>query len=227
MIYAVGEILLVVVGILIALQINNWNHGQREKDIVIKYYKQILVDFAKEKDYLDRMIQFNDSSLLSYEEAQKVYEKTELTIQDIASALLKVNYTSQYLTFNLNTVGTLETTGDIKLLNPIIRDKLISLKRDQENTTTVVSANHAIYLSSFMKAAASGWNRQNSKLQNHEALRKLFESETNQVEMITLVEAAYALKNYTESELKTNLDAMLDNITEIEKLINNELERLE
>ena len=29
--YAIGEILLVVVGILIALQINNWNEGRKQK----------------------------------------------------------------------------------------------------------------------------------------------------------------------------------------------------
>ena len=32
MIYAVGEIILVVIGILIALQINNWNSNRLEKE---------------------------------------------------------------------------------------------------------------------------------------------------------------------------------------------------
>lgn len=31
LIYAIGEILLVVIGILIALQINNWNESQKEQ----------------------------------------------------------------------------------------------------------------------------------------------------------------------------------------------------
>ncbi|MBK7873993.1 MAG: hypothetical protein IPJ74_26755 [Saprospiraceae bacterium] len=31
LVYAVGEIILVVIGILIALQINNWNEGRKDR----------------------------------------------------------------------------------------------------------------------------------------------------------------------------------------------------
>ena len=40
--YAIGEIILVVLGILIALQINNWNNVQNDKQAEIKYLKQLL-----------------------------------------------------------------------------------------------------------------------------------------------------------------------------------------
>ena len=33
--YAIGEILLVVIGILIALQINNWNEGRKDATLVV------------------------------------------------------------------------------------------------------------------------------------------------------------------------------------------------
>jgi Family of unknown function (DUF6090) len=33
--YAIGEIVLVVIGILIALQINNWNEGRKSATLVI------------------------------------------------------------------------------------------------------------------------------------------------------------------------------------------------
>ncbi len=35
--YAIGEILLVVIGILIALQINNWNNRQNDRQVELKY----------------------------------------------------------------------------------------------------------------------------------------------------------------------------------------------
>ena len=55
--YAIGEIVLVVIGILIALQINTWNENRKSKDIVKNYYVQILQDLSKEyinlnQDYL-------------------------------------------------------------------------------------------------------------------------------------------------------------------------------
>jgi len=46
LLYALGEILLVVIGILIALQVNNWNEGRKE---VIKE-KELLSDLVKDLD---------------------------------------------------------------------------------------------------------------------------------------------------------------------------------
>ena len=42
--YAIGEILLVVIGILIALNINNWNEANKIKAQEIKIYKEIMSD---------------------------------------------------------------------------------------------------------------------------------------------------------------------------------------
>jgi hypothetical protein len=42
--YAIGEIVLVVIGILIALQINNWNEEQNEKKVELSYMQSILED---------------------------------------------------------------------------------------------------------------------------------------------------------------------------------------
>lgn len=54
--YAIGEILLVVIGILIALQINNWNE-QRKMDIKEDIYlKGLKVDLEQSKSALARVI---------------------------------------------------------------------------------------------------------------------------------------------------------------------------
>jgi hypothetical protein len=39
--YAIGEIVLIVIGILIALSINNWNENRKEKRNLIQVYRQI------------------------------------------------------------------------------------------------------------------------------------------------------------------------------------------
>ena len=43
--YAVGEVILVVIGILIALQINNWNENRKENIVEQTLLKQLLKDF--------------------------------------------------------------------------------------------------------------------------------------------------------------------------------------
>lgn len=43
--YAIGEIILVVIGILIALSINNWNENRKNRLTESEYYCKLLVDF--------------------------------------------------------------------------------------------------------------------------------------------------------------------------------------
>ena len=44
LVYALGEILLVTIGILIALQINTWNEARKEKNYLLKVYAQVRQD---------------------------------------------------------------------------------------------------------------------------------------------------------------------------------------
>ena len=52
--YAIGEIVLVVIGILIALQINNWNERQKELTLTNVYYCRILDDFKLDKELIEK-----------------------------------------------------------------------------------------------------------------------------------------------------------------------------
>ena len=45
--YAIGEIILVVVGILLALQINNWNEDRQKREIEIKTLRDLKVEFTE------------------------------------------------------------------------------------------------------------------------------------------------------------------------------------
>lgn len=52
--YAFGEILLVVIGILIALQINNWNEKRVEKNTLNNYYLRILEELVVSENNLNK-----------------------------------------------------------------------------------------------------------------------------------------------------------------------------
>ncbi|WP_146092119.1 hypothetical protein [Polaribacter filamentus] len=55
--YAIGEVILVVIGILIALQINNANEHLKSENIKQNYYIQIAADLDKEVENInDRVI---------------------------------------------------------------------------------------------------------------------------------------------------------------------------
>lgn len=54
--YAVGEIILVVIGILIALQINNWNQGRQQNRILNNIYATIKSDLQEDIKNIDKVI---------------------------------------------------------------------------------------------------------------------------------------------------------------------------
>jgi len=57
--YAFGEIILVVIGILIALQINNWNEQRKERNLEVLYIDRILDDLEEEETFIQSYIDYN------------------------------------------------------------------------------------------------------------------------------------------------------------------------
>jgi hypothetical protein len=54
--YAVGEIVLVVIGILIALQINNWNEKRKVQKLETQIYKELKSDLLQTKNDIEEAI---------------------------------------------------------------------------------------------------------------------------------------------------------------------------
>ncbi len=67
LIYALGEILLVVIGILIALQINTWNESRKAHQLGQEYLKGIKSDLTNDFILLDSVLTLyaNDVSLIN------------------------------------------------------------------------------------------------------------------------------------------------------------------
>lgn len=63
--YAIGEILLVVIGILIALQVNNWNEGRKDKLEVEKVLENLESEFQENLRNLNDVILKLDTVILA------------------------------------------------------------------------------------------------------------------------------------------------------------------
>jgi len=61
--YAIGEIILVVIGILIALQINNWNEGKKAKEKEKQVLTEIVSDLKYSLEDLDRVLNKRTNNL--------------------------------------------------------------------------------------------------------------------------------------------------------------------
>ncbi len=64
--YAIGEIVLVVIGILIALSINNWNEKQKTKIVELKMLKELREDLKFSKTELDTVSFYNKKMVNEY-----------------------------------------------------------------------------------------------------------------------------------------------------------------
>lgn len=61
--YAIGEIILVVIGILIALQINNWNEGNKAKEKEREALLEIVSDLEYSLNDLDEVVNTQNNNL--------------------------------------------------------------------------------------------------------------------------------------------------------------------
>ena len=59
--YAIGEIILVVIGILIALQINNWNENRKEKESLNAIYDLVISDLESDLKTIPEVLKYNNS----------------------------------------------------------------------------------------------------------------------------------------------------------------------
>ncbi len=131
--YAIGEIVLVVIGILIALQINNWNQikNQRSKEIEIlkafhsqldndlKEFDQSLKFYRGAKTSMNTILRFVDEDL-PYQDSLK-YEFFITTRIYGTSAL------------NNSVFETLKSTGIDLISDQKLRNKIVSLYDDSDS----------------------------------------------------------------------------------------------
>lgn len=66
LLYAIGEIILVVIGILLALQINNWNEGRKEQKAEVSFLKGVKSDLKQDRDFIVHVIAINQDKLDTY-----------------------------------------------------------------------------------------------------------------------------------------------------------------
>ena len=92
--YAVGEILLVVIGILIALSINNWNQERVSKDKAYSFLNQINKDLSLDLRYYKYMIKGSSEHSLILDAAGKSKTENDSLLVKLGS-IITANFDSR------------------------------------------------------------------------------------------------------------------------------------
>ena len=83
LLYAIGEIVLVVIGILIALQINTWNQQRERNNQETIYLEDLRNDFLFDLETLDQKVAQNDKAIENAKEVLTlISSKTDFSDED-------------------------------------------------------------------------------------------------------------------------------------------------
>ena len=74
--YAIGEIVLVVIGILIALQINNWNQKRLNNNVETQYVQRLLEDLQEDKALIEATLNYSNQVSLHAKNAIAIFENS-------------------------------------------------------------------------------------------------------------------------------------------------------
>ena len=89
LLYAIGEIVLVMIGILLALQVNNWNEGRKDKVESIKILKKLRAEFEINKSELDASRHFHEQQYLAAVRIEALFNPNHSIPSDTITNLLK------------------------------------------------------------------------------------------------------------------------------------------
>ena len=126
--YAIGEILLVVIGILIALSINNWNENQKTKVKIKNSLIALKNDLAQDtlliKERLPFIVeQYQLNEFLRARVAKK--DATLDTLMHIMRYEFNPNWSAQ-IVYNTNAYNGLNRTGLIEIISDSLRANIMN-----------------------------------------------------------------------------------------------------
>ncbi|WP_432410521.1 DUF6090 family protein [Rasiella sp. SM2506] len=148
LLYAIGEIILVVIGILIALSLNNWNTEDRNKKIVTKNSKILIENLEKDSVFCKSKIlaiqkQENDLSSL---QARLSSRKATL---DTLIKIARYEFNPLALTINFqneNAYKTMVLSGEVNLFDSQLTQTIYDLYRKHEFIEKVSEDNFKVYV---------------------------------------------------------------------------------
>jgi len=144
--YAFGEIIIVVIGILLALYLNNWNQNRANDKLEIQYYQSIRNQLKEDSNILAGEIYYNQTYYSQFVYASDLIKSNARTKIDTLGKIIFNMLLYSDFRRKSNIYQTLINSGEIKILkNNNIIEKLQSLEemylyinRLEENHSTII-----------------------------------------------------------------------------------------
>ena len=231
--YAIGEIILVVIGILIALQINNQNEERKTRTKELVYLRNIKADFELNKASIEEFMKAREDCIESSEVLIDLFEgKRELNLNEFNYHAIMVMVWFPFHPQD-NTYQELMNSGNLALIsNKSIKDGLQNMQSsfkaiafiEGEMQQDYESYLYDIYFSiADLNASMENFDQQIS----NEIGRSTIDLSMSEVENLLQNRAfknGIVLAKYNSGLLIEEYKKIISNTTKLRQLIDNEFE---
>lgn len=141
--YAIGEIVLVVIGILIALQINNWNQSKKDQKLEQQYYCRLLEDVKQDyNNYNNSIDLLNEKNRSNNILLQRLLDDT-MPLDSISPYILKsIKYSIRGSSATTDAFEDIKSSGNLNIIKDFsVKNKLTSYYESLASTSYVIESN--------------------------------------------------------------------------------------
>ena len=132
--YGIGEIALIMIGILLAVQVSEWNDRRREATLAQDYILRLILDFEGEFPAFENSTDFLTMRRDFAEFLLQVAEDPKLAQERPVEFMVAVNQAGRLNTVPLNTdtIDELRSTGNLGLLDTELKFEIFQYYRRNE-----------------------------------------------------------------------------------------------
>ena len=146
--YAVGEILLVMIGISLAFQVSNWDDNRIRKNAEIRFYENIKEQIIDDEELIEGQKKYNNYFMAQFKYANKIIETNDRSKLDTLGTIIRdlTNYSDFDKEGNI--YETMVNSGQIKLLH---NHDIVNGIRELEELYHYVNRMENIHYDAMMK----------------------------------------------------------------------------
>ena len=210
--YAIGEVVLVVIGILSALSINNWNEGQSKRNAELNFYRNTKQQLLDDADNIASELEHNIILNKQFSYAIKLIQANDKSKKDSLGKIAVNLIDNSDFDGQGNIYETMVNSGDVKLLrNSEIIEKIRRLEETYFYMNRMEAINFDVIMS-IVPEIIPNIRLSTSKVENEEYLYGL------------VFENLFVLSHSITLEKDEVYDEIINEIESIIQLIDNEIE---
>jgi len=229
--YAIGEIVLVVIGILIALQINNWNEGIKKDELVKSYLITIKDNLNQDLEDFEKQIQILNTQKKEIDSIVKILNLESsnlLTMNEIIVQNQNVLMFREKETINNSSFLSIINSGSLNLFSKNTQNNLLELAQAQNQYIAGIQTNKLAsnsILSDLFSQLPFFFGSKNARVSfNHQLNEQLLESVNWKIVRIKFVTALVQARGRVRSaEISSQI--IFDKTKKLKQLIISELKK--